>query len=75
MFACLAPDSIRCAADLTQPGARAGGCRDLFNRELEVGLGTSLPTNLDPFNYVPPTIGDLFNQDVAVLFGYDAVDK
>lgn len=40
-----------------------------------MGLGTSLPTNLDPFNYVPPTIGNLFNRDVAVLFGNDAVDK
>jgi hypothetical protein len=56
-------------------GVLVAACRDLFNRDLQVGLGSSLPTGINPFDYVPPTIDNLFNRDVAVLFGYDAVDK
>lgn len=50
--------------------------RDILNEGLNQYLATGLSNNpLQPFDFIPPTIGKRFNRDVVTLFGYDAVDK
>jgi hypothetical protein len=49
--------------------------RDILNEGLNKFAATGLTNTLQPFDFIPPEIGNLFNRDVAVLFGFDAVDK
>lgn len=50
-------------------------CRDILNEGTLNAVAGGLPNSLQPFDYIPSSIGDRFNKDVAVLFGFDAVDK
>lgn len=50
--------------------------RDILNEGLNQYLANAITNNpLQPFDFIPPTIGNRFNRDVVSLFGYDAVDK
>jgi hypothetical protein len=50
-------------------------CRDILNEGNLLAAAGGIPNSLQPFDYIPSSIGDRFNKDVAVLFGFDAVDK
>ena len=49
--------------------------RDILNEGLNKALASGITNSLQPFDFIPPEIGTFFNRDVAVLFGFDAVDK
>jgi hypothetical protein len=55
--------------------AHLNTCRDILNEGNLLAVAGGLPNSLQPFDFIPSSIGDRFNKDVAVLFGFDAVDK
>lgn len=65
MTKCLAPNKL--CAQQTQPPSSQG---------LNENLAEVITNNpLQPFDFIPPTIGNRLNRNVVSLFGFDAVDK